>query len=81
MLYILSVLFTAYSFLILVRIFGSWFPAFAQSSAMRFVAVYTDPYLNIFRRIIPPLGMLDLSPMFALMGLQLIRWILFSIII
>ena len=79
-LYLLNVLFTAYSFLLLVRVFGSWFPRFAQSRAMRFVAYYTDPYLNLFRKIIPPIGMIDISPMFAFMGLQLIQWILFSVL-
>ena len=79
-LYILNILFTTYSFLLLVRVFGSWFPRFAQSSAMRFVGFYTDPYLNVFRKIIPPLGMIDLSPMFALMGLQLIQWVVFSVV-
>jgi len=79
-LYILSILFSLYSLLLLVRVFGSWFPAFAGSVVMRFVALYTDPYLNLFKRIIPPIGMVDISPMFALMGLQFLRWILFSLL-
>ncbi|MCP5469525.1 MAG: YggT family protein [Chlamydiales bacterium] len=79
-LYVLNILFTTYSFLLLVRVFGSWFPRFAQSQAMRFIAFYTDPYLNVFRKIIPPLGVMDISPMFAFMGLQFIQWILFSVL-
>lgn len=79
-LYTLNVLFTTYAFLLLARIFGSWFPAFAESSAMRFVSFYTDPYLNIFRKIIPPIGMLDISPMIALMLLQFVRFIFASIL-
>ncbi len=79
-LYILSVLFTTYTFMLLVRVFGSWFPRFAQSRFMRFVAFYTDPYLNIFRKIIPPLGMLDLSPMAAFFSLEIFRRLLFSIL-
>ena len=79
-LYSLNVLFTTYSFLLLVRVFGSWFQSFAHSKAMRFVAFYTDPYLNVFRKIIPPLGMMDISPMFAFIGLQVIQWIIFSIL-
>lgn len=80
-LYILNILFTSYSFLLLVRVFGSWFPRFSQSRLMRFVAFYTDPYLNLFRRLIPSIGMIDISPMFAFMGLQMMRWVLFSILI
>jgi YggT family protein len=78
--YLLNAVFTAYTFMLLLRVFGSWFPSFAGTKFMRFIAFYTDPYLNIFRRIIPPLGMLDLSPMFAFIALQLIQWIIFSIL-
>ncbi len=80
MLYILEILFTTYTFMLLLRVFGSWFPRFAQSAFMRFIASYTDPYLNVFRRVIPPIGMMDLSPMIAFISLQLIQWILFSIL-
>ena len=76
--YILEILFTIYSFMLMVRVFGSWFPQLAQSQFMRFIAFYTDPYLNVFRRIIPPLGIMDISPMFAFIALQMIQWILFS---
>ncbi len=40
---------------------------------MQFIAFYTDPYLNFFRNIIPPLGMLDLSPIIAIFILQIIE--------
>lgn len=79
--YLLNIVFTCYGFMLLARILGSWFPAFAQSKIMGFIAYYTDPYLNIFRKIIPPIGFLDISPMIALIALQLIRWILFSAIL
>lgn len=78
--YILNTLFTTYTVLLLIRVFGSWFPSFAHSRFMRFVAFYTDPYLNLFRKIIPPLGMMDISPMFAFIALQIIQWIVFSIL-
>ncbi len=79
-LYILNTLFTTYTFMLLARVLGSWFPRFAQSRIMRFIAYYTDPYLNIFRKIIPPLGMLDISPMVAFFALQLIQGVLFSVL-
>lgn len=79
-LYSLNILFTTYTFMLLARVIGSWFPRFAHSRLMRFVGFYTDPYLNIFRKIIPPLGMLDISPMVAFFALQLIRGILFTLI-
>ena len=71
---IIGWLFSIYTGLILIRIIGSWFPSFASHPIMRFVAFYTDPYLNLFRRIIPPIGgTLDLSPMLAFFALQLLE--------
>ncbi len=78
--YILDTLFTVYTFLLFVRIIGSWFPSFQRTRVMRFVALYTDPYLNLFRRWIPPLGMMDLSPLVALFSLQIIEWVLLAIL-
>ncbi len=64
-------LFFVYTALIFARIVGSWFPAFAGHQVMRFVSFYTDPYLNLFRRIIPPIGgVLDLTPILAFLALQ-----------
>jgi len=79
-LYILSAIFTTYTFMLLIRVFGSWFPSFAQSKFMKFIGFYTDPYLNLFRKIIPPLGMMDISPMVAFFALQGIQWLIFSIL-
>ena len=71
---IISYLFLVYTILLFVRIAGSWFPSFAHSSLMRFVAFYTDPYLNLFRRFIPPIGgMLDLSPLLGFFALQMVE--------
>ena len=75
--YLLNILFTIYSFMLLTRVFGSWFPKFSQSRVMQFIGIFTDPYLNFFRKIIPRFGMLDISPMFAFMALQLVQWIIF----
>jgi len=67
-------IFLVYTILILIRIIGSWFPRFAYHPVMRFARFFTDPYLNVFRRIIPPIGgALDLSPMLAFFALQLIE--------
>ena len=69
--------FLLYTTFLLVRIIGSWFPSFAHHQIMRFIAFYTDPYLNLFRRLIPPIGgSLDLSPMLAFFALQFIEYLL-----
>jgi YggT family protein len=40
---------------------------------VRLVSQVVDPYMAIFRRFIPPIGMIDLSPMVAIFGLMIIR--------
>ena len=74
-------IFLIYTGFLLVRIIGSWFPSFADSQIMRFVAFYTDPYLNLFRKLIPPIGgTLDLSPILAFFGLQILERIILFIL-
>ena len=73
---------TIYSLMLLIRIFGSWFPRIQQSIFMRFFSHYTDPYLNLFRRFIPPIGgFLDLSPMLGFFSLQFLQWLLIQLLL
>ncbi len=85
MAYVIStirLLFTVYSLMLIVRIFGSWFPSFQQTSIFRFLAHYTDPYLNIFRRFIPPIGgVLDLSPIIGFFLLQFLEYLITRLLI
>ncbi len=68
-----------YSLLVLVRVLLSWFPNIDwYSQPFAIVSQLTDPYLNFFRGFIPPLGGLDLSPMLALILLQVLRTTLIS---
>ncbi len=70
-------LFTVFILLILVRIVLSFVPMAPSSSWTRalwdFVHQTTDWYLNVFRRMIPPLGMFDLSPMVGIIVLYILR--------
>jgi len=74
-LYIVRLFFSCYTILLFLRILSSWFPPeWRQKRFVYFLAFYTDPYLNIFRRLLPPLGgVLDLSPMLAFFILKLIE--------
>ncbi len=79
--YIIHLLFVTYTILIFLRIVSSWFPAYQQHHLVRFVAFYTDPYLNLFRRLLPPLGgVLDISPILAFFVLRLIEMILLGLV-
>ena len=65
-----------YVYVLLGRVVLSWFPL-APGGAMASIhsALYTvtEPVLGPLRRVIPPLGMFDLSVIIAIIGLQLIR--------
>ncbi|MGK7934145.1 MAG: YggT family protein [Microcystaceae cyanobacterium] len=66
-----------YSLLIIVRILMSWFQTAEWAySIISFLSPVTDPYLNIFRSFIPPLGGLDLSPILAILLLNLLSNVL-----
>ncbi|TVQ48911.1 MAG: YggT family protein [Gloeocapsa sp. DLM2.Bin57] len=66
-----------YLLLIFIRLILSWFQTadFAYQ-AISFLSPITDPYLNIFRSFIPPLGGIDLSPILAIIVLQLVGSVL-----
>ncbi|MBV8886836.1 MAG: YggT family protein [Chroococcidiopsidaceae cyanobacterium CP_BM_RX_35] len=72
---------TIYFYLIIVRVLLSWFPNinwYAQPFAI--VSQLTDPYLNLFRSIIPPLGGIDISPILAILLLQFASGFLSSLL-
>ena len=72
--------FLAYTALLFVRIIGSWFPNFQQISLMKFVHFYTEPYLKLFRRVVPRVGMMDLSPLIAFVALRALERLLMVVI-
>ncbi|MGF1539799.1 MAG: YggT family protein [Pleurocapsa sp.] len=63
-----------YWVLLIVRILLSWFQtAEWAGQIISFLSPITDPYLNIFRSIIPPLGGIDISAILALILLQFVQ--------
>jgi YggT family protein len=72
-----------YYYALIIYILLSWFPNARTSRIGQFFARICEPYLEPFRKIIPPLGMIDISPIvaifvlrFALSGLaQVFNWI------
>lgn len=77
---LINLIFLVYTILIVIRILSSWFPGAQNNGFIRFTAQVTDPYLDLFRKIIPPLGMIDLSPIVALLALQLLKWGIFYLL-
>ena len=63
-----------YSYLLIIRVLLSWFPNLDWSNPIfSNLSAITDPYLNVFRGIIPPLGGLDISPILAFVLLNVIQ--------
>jgi YggT family protein len=61
-----------YMLLIFARILYSWF-ADPQSRLLHFLIRATEPVLGPFRRVIPPVGMMDISPIIVLFLLDLLK--------
>jgi YggT family protein len=83
-----NTLVVVYVVLIVVRILISWVPRMPYNRVLdiflTFVKDVTDPYLNLFRRFIPPIrigpGALDLSPTIGLIVLLIVGGIVANLI-
>jgi YggT family protein len=83
-----STLALVYIVLIFIRIILSWIPRIPYNrwlnAFLKFVTDVTDPYLNLFRRILPPVrmgpGALDLSPIIATFVLIIVSTFVASVI-
>ena len=63
-----------FSFLLLIRVLLTWFPSIDwNNGALSALCSLTDPYLNIFRGIIPPIGGFDISSLLAFLLLNVIQ--------
>jgi len=83
-----SALFFVYIVLIFANILVSWVPRMPYNRwlqmVLEFVAETTNPYLNLFRRLIPPLGgggfAFDLSPVLGVIVLFILRALIVGLI-
>ena len=63
-----------YLLLLFIRVLLTWFPNISWSNQpFAVLSQITDPYLNLFRSIIPPLGGMDFSPMLAFIALTFLE--------
>ena len=72
-----------YILVILLYIITSWIRlpySPTLNRIQRFLYDVCDPYLRLFRRVVPPLGPLDLSPMLAVISLLIFQLVLNSIL-
>lgn len=64
---------TIYYFMIIAYVFMSWLPNVRESFVGEWLGKLVEPYLKPFRKLIPPIGgMLDISPIVALIALNFV---------
>jgi YggT family protein len=65
-----------YSLVVLVAVILSWLPVTRSNTLATLVYRLTEPALAPIRRVLPPMGGLDLSPMVLLIALQFLKRVL-----
>ena len=77
---VLSQTLRIYSLLLLVRVLLTWFPSIDWSNGiLSALCSITDPYLNIFRGVIPPIGGIDISSILAFLLLNFLQGQFYSL--
>lgn len=74
-----NILFTLLELAILARVLLSWFRIDPYHPVVNFLYQITEPILRPLRNVIPPLGMIDISPIVAMLLIGVIRQIVQAI--
>lgn len=70
---LLDLLFNVYFFAIIIRAVLSWVSPGSYNPAVSLLYSLTEPLLRFSRRLLPPIGGIDLSPLIPLIGIQLAK--------
>ncbi len=74
---LLASLVSLYSFIIFVRVLLTWIPGLdPYNPIVQFLHQITDPVMEPARRIIPPIGMMDISPIVVMVVMSILAQIL-----
>lgn len=71
---------SAMNILILMRVIFSWIRTEKMPRFQSFIAEATEPALGLVRKFVPPVGMLDFTPIIALLLLSGFQWLVHLII-
>jgi YggT family protein len=77
---VLGTLLDILAFAIFIRAILSWFPVGAGNPVVTFFNWVTDPLIAPIRRVLPRTGMMDLSPMVAIVLIVGLRWLLGAVL-
>ncbi len=72
-----------YQMLIIIYVIMSWIRPGGGiiGDIYRTLGTIVEPWLGIFRRYIPPIGMIDISPIVAIFALYAVQWVLSAILL
>ncbi len=75
-------LFNLIMFLMLVKVLLSWFPNINwYNEPFCSLRKFTDIFFEPFRKVIPPIGMIDISPILAFFVLGIVQQLLFALLL
>jgi YggT family protein len=74
--FVVNAVFSILMVAILIRVVASWFGLSPYSKPMRVVHWLTDWLIEPLRRVVPPIGMFDVTPLVAYFILYLVRWLI-----
>ncbi|HIJ79667.1 MAG: YggT family protein [Desulfobulbaceae bacterium] len=70
---VIDVILSAYMWVIIGRAIISWINADPYNPIVRFLYEITEPVLARIRRVLPPMGALDFSPMILILAMIFLR--------
>jgi len=74
--------FFLYSLVLLARVVASWIPGLGpRQPVMQLLLTLTEPVLAPLRRLLPPVGGLDVSPLVAFLLLELVRRLVVQVLL
>lgn len=68
----INIFFTLFNYILISRVILSWFNT-KPNNLLRFIFDITDPVLRFSRKILPPIGFIDFSPLIAFLIIDLLR--------
>lgn len=78
---LVGVLFDVYRWILIARILLSWVKHDPYHPIIRFIYQVTDPVLDPLSRVIPPIGMIDISPIIAFFILEMVRKLVLGLLL
>lgn len=78
---IVSTIFNVYIYLVIARVLLSWVPHNPSQPIFRFIYETTDPVMTPFRRLIPPIGGIDFSPIIVIFVIEIVRKVVIGLLL